>query len=93
MNGCKSERKYVYPHKDTIEIQRICLFIKARETNRFMVLLGKIYPLNNDGVSVYLKNISTSLEDGGYFCGKSHFKNFYCNEKVTEKIYNANCNF
>jgi len=43
-----------------------------------MVLLGKIYPLNNDGRTAALEEISTSLEDAGYFCGTYRFRNAPC---------------
>ena len=41
--------------------------VSSRNTNRFMVLLGKIYPLNNEGRTAALEEISTSLEDGRIF--------------------------
>jgi len=75
ITGCKNERKYVYPTEERLEIQRVCRFIKASGTNRFMILLGKIYPLNNDGVTHPLKNVKTDLDDAGYFCGRIRLKN------------------
>ena len=89
--GCKKERKYVYPLEDRFEIQRVCSFVKSRNTNRFMVLLGKIYPLNNDGVTVALENISTRLEDAGYFCGNYRLKNFNCLTNEKEYFYKKDC--
>ena len=91
--GCKQKRKYVYPLEERIEIQRVCRFVKSTGTNRFMVLLGKIYPLNNDGTSVYMEKISTSLEDAGYFCGSYHFKNSPCPVGEKKMLDQKDCSF
>ena len=88
---CKNEREYVYPMEQQIEIQRVCKFIKASGTNRFMVLLGKIYPLNNDGVTRPLKKIFTNLDDAGYFCGRIRLKNDHCSIIESKNTYKENC--
>ena len=49
LGGCSPQRSYVYPTDERLELQRVCHAVSFRNTNRFMVLLGKIYPLNNDG--------------------------------------------
>ena len=89
--GCRNERKYVYPLEERIEIQRICRFINNRGTNRFMILLGKIYPLNNDGVTHPLKNVTTNLDDAGYFCGRIRLRNDYCSKIEIKYLYNKDC--
>jgi len=89
--GCKNERKYIYPRGEQIELQRVCGLIRDRGTNRFMILLGKIYPLNNDGFTFPLKNVSTSLADAGYFCGRNRLKNDYCSELKSEDHYKIDC--
>ena len=93
LKGCKSQREYVFPQKNRIEIQRVCRFIKTMDTNRFMVLLGKIYPLNNDGYTAPIKNLKTSLEDAGYFCGRSTSRNFHCPKIVIENLHEEGCVF
>ena len=72
--GCSQERRYVYPSDKRLELQRVCRAVSARNTNRFMVLLGKIYPLNNDGRTAALEEISTKLEDAGVFLRTLSFK-------------------
>ena len=89
--GCKNERKYVYPMEERLEIQRVCQFIKANGANRFMILLGKIYPLNNDGVTHPLKNVTTNLEDAGYFCGRIRLNNDHCSIIGRKKLYKKDC--
>tara|TARA_Y100001970_G_C13944480_1_gene704883 strand:+ start:100 stop:426 length:327 start_codon:yes stop_codon:yes gene_type:complete len=93
LNGCKKERQYVYPQPKRLELERICEFIKARGTNRFMVLLGKIYPLNNDGDTMPIENLHTKLNDAGYFCGNSNFKDLHCNKIFVENNIKNNCNY
>ena len=58
-----------------------------------MVLLGKIYPLNNDGYTTHLKNINTSLIDAGYFCGRSSVTNYRCYNWSRENIYEGDCKY
>jgi len=89
--GCNNQRKYLYPTKERLEIQRVCRFIKVSGTNRFMILLGKIYPLNNDGVAHPLKNATTNLEDGGYFCGIIRLKSDHCSKIERKKFYKKDC--
>ena len=67
--GCSQQRRYVYPTDERLELQRVCRAVSSRNTNRFMVLLGKIYPLNNDGKTAELEEIRTELKDAGYFAG------------------------
>ena len=90
---CSRERKYVYPQGNNLELQRICRAVTTRNTNRFMVILGKIYPLNNDGHTVPLERISTSMMDGGYFCGPYHLKNSPCSPGKNRKLDNSACSF
>ena len=90
---CSRERKYVYPQGENLELQRICRAVTTRNTNRFMVILGKIYPLNNDGYTVQLENISTSLPDAGYFCGTFHLKNSPCFPGKKRRLDNSACSF
>ena len=91
--GCSQDRKYVYPMDQRLELQRICIAVSARNTNRFMVLLGKIYPLNNDGRTRALEEISTSLKDAGYFCGPYRFKNAPCSIGYNQMIDQTTCYF
>ncbi len=76
--GCSQQRRYVYPTDERLELQRVCRAVSSRNTNRFMVLLGKIYPLNNDGEIGELEEIKTELKDAGYFCGSFRFRNAPC---------------
>ena len=89
--GCLKERRYVYPTEERLEIQRICRFVKAADTNRFMVLLGKIYPLNNDGTTSSLERVSTTLEDAGYFCGNFRLKNYPCSSGKNKIFDQEDC--
>ena len=89
--SCKKERKFIYPLEEHLEIQRVCRILKASDTNRFMILLGKIYPLNNDGVTHPLKNVTTNLEDAGYFCGRIRLKNDNCSMIERKSYYNEDC--
>ena len=91
--GCSYERTYVYPLGQRLELQRICRSVSAENTNRFMVLLGKIYPLNNDGRTAALEEISTSLEDAGYFCGTYRFRNAPCSVGKNTLIDQTACSF
>ena len=91
--GCSQERKYVYPMDQRLELQRICRFVSAENTNRFMVLLGKIYPLNNDGHTAALEEISTNLEDAGYFCGPFRMRNAPCSIGKNKRIDQTTCAF
>jgi len=91
--GCKQERSYVYPMDQRLELQRICRAVSSRNTNRFMVLLGKIYPLNNDGRTAALEEISTNLEDAGYFCGSFRFRNAPCSIGNKIMIDQTSCSF
>ena len=76
--GCSQQRRYVYPTDERLELQRVCLVVSTRNTKRFMVLLGKIYPLNNDGKTSKLEEIITELKDAEYFCGNYRLQNAPC---------------
>ena len=91
--ACNQERRYVYPTDQSLELQRICRAVSSRNTNRFMVLLGKIYPLNNDGRTAALEEISTSLEDAGYFCGPYRFRNIPCSIGEKKLIDQSTCSY
>ena len=91
--GCSQERRYVYPMDQRLELQRICQAVSSRNTNRFMVLLGKIYPLNNDGRTAALEEMSTSLEDAGYFCGTYRFRNAPCSVGKNTLIDQTTCSY
>ena len=91
--GCSQERRYVYPSDKRLELQRVCRAVSARNTNRFMVLLGKIYPLNNDGRTAALEEISTKLEDAGYFCGPYRLRNAPCPVGYNRIIDKSTCSF
>jgi hypothetical protein len=58
-----------------------------------MVLLGKIYPLNNDGRTAALEEISTSLEDAGYFCGTYRIRNAPCSVGKHTLIDQTTCSY
>ena len=91
--GCNQERMYVYPLGQQLELQRICRAVSATNTNRFMVLLGKIYPLNNDGRTAALEEISTNLEDAGYYCGPFRLRNAPCSIGKNKRIDQTTCAF
>jgi len=91
--GCSQERRYVYPMGQRLELQRVCRAVTASNINRFMVLLGKIYPLNNDGRTASLEEISTSLEDAGYFCGPFRLKNAPCSTGKNRRLDHSACAF
>ncbi len=91
--GCNQERKYVYPTNERLELQRVCRAVSTRNTKRFMVLLGKIYPLNNDGKTAELEEIRTELKDAGYFCGNYRLKNTPCPISNEYRINSENCSF
>ena len=91
--GCSHERRYVYPMDQRLELQRICRAVSSRNTNRFMVLLGKIYPLNNNGHTAALEEISTNLEDAGYFCGPFRMRNAPCSIGKNKRIDQTTCAF
>lgn len=91
--GCSQERRYVYPSDERLELQRICRAVSSRNTNRFMVLLGKIYPLNNDGSTAELEEIRTNLEDAGYFCGPYRLRNAPCSIGNKRRIDKSTCSF
>jgi len=93
VGGCSHERTYVYPLEHRLELQRICRLVSAENTNRFMVLLGKIYPLNNDGHTAALEEISTNLEDAGYFCGPFRLKNAPCSIGKNKRMDQTTCAF
>jgi hypothetical protein len=93
VGGCSNERTYVYPSEQQLELKRICRFVSAENTNRFMVLLGKIYPLNNDGHTAALEEISTNLEDAGYFCGNFRMRNAPCSIGKNKRIDQTTCAF
>jgi len=93
VGGCSNERTYLYPSGQLLELQRICRLVSAENTNRFMVLLGKIYPLNNDGSTAALEEISTNLEDAGYFCGPFRMRNASCSIGKNKRIDQTTCAF
>ena len=91
--GCNQQRKYVYPTNERIELQRVCRAVSTRNTKRFMVMLGKIYPLNNDGVTAELEEIRTELKDAGYFCGNYRLQNAPCPVVNEYRINSEDCAF
>ena len=91
--ACNHERIYVYPQGKRLELQRICRAVTAGNTNRFMVFMGKIYPLNNDGPTAPLEEISTTLEDAGYFCGPYRLKNSPCSPGKNRRLDQSACAF
>ena len=91
--GCSQQRKYVYPTGESLELQRVCRAIISRNTKRFMVLLGKIYPLNNDGKTSELEEIRTELKDAGYFCGNYRLQNTPCPIVKEYRINSVDCFF
>ena len=91
--GCSQQRSYVYPTDERLELQRVCLALSSRNTKRFMVLLGKIYPLNNDGKTAELEEIRTELKDAGYFCGNYRLQNAPCPISNEYRINSENCSF
>jgi len=91
--GCSQQRSYVYPTDERLELQRVCLALSSRNTKRFMVSLGKIYPLNNDGKTAELEEIRTELKDAGYFCGNYRLQNAPCPISNEYRINSENCSF
>ena len=91
--GCHQQRRYVYPTDESLELQRVCLAVSTRNTKRFMVLLGKIYPLNNDGKTAELEEIRTKLKDAGYFCGNYRLQNAPCPIVKEYRINALNCSY
>ena len=91
--GCGQQRKYVYPTDKSLELQRVCRAVSSRNTNRFMVLLGKIYPLNKDGRLAELEEIRTELKDAGYFCGSYRLQDAPCPISNKYRIKSQNCAF
>ena len=91
--GCNQQKKYVYPTFERKELQRVCRAVSSRNTIRFMVLLGKIYPLNNDGVTAELEEIKTELKDAGYFCGNYRLQDAPCPIANKYRIKSQNCAF
>ena len=91
--GCSQQRRYVYPTDESLELQRVCRAVSSRNTKRFMVLLGKIYPLNNDGKTAELEEIRTELKDAGYFCGNYRLQDAPCPIANKYRIKSQNCAF
>ena len=91
--GCSKKRRYVYPTDERLELQRVCRAVSSRNTNRFMVLLGKIYPLNDDGKIAELEEIRTELKDAGYFCGNYRLQDAPCPIENKYRIKPENCVF
>ena len=91
--GCSQQRRYVYPTDERLELQRVCLAVSTRNIKRFMVLLGKIYPLNNDGKTTELEEIRTDLKDAGYFCGNYRLQDVPCPIANKYRIKPQNCTF
>ena len=93
LGGCSQQQTYVYPTDERLEIQRVCRAVSTRNTKRFMVLLGKIYPLNNDGKTAELEEIRTELKDAGYFCGNYRLQDAPCPIANKYRIKSQNCAF
>ena len=93
LEGCSLQRRYVYPTDKRLELQRVCLAVSTRNTKSFMVLLGKIYPLNNDGKTSALEEIRTELKDAEYFCGNYRLQNTPCPISNKYRINSENCYF
>ena len=91
--GCNQQRRYVYPTYERLELQRVCLAVSSRNTKRFIVLLGKIYPLNNDGKTAELEEIRTKLKDALYFCGNYRLQDAPCSISNKYRINSENCYF
>ena len=91
--GCNQQRRYTYPTDERLELKRVCLAVSSRNTKRFMVLLGKIYPLNNDGKTSELEEIRTKLKDAGYFCGNYRLQAAPCPISNEYRINSENCFF
>ena len=91
--GCSQQRRYVYPTDKRLELKRVCLAVSTRNTKRFMVLLGKIYPLNNDGKTSELEEIRTELKDAEYFCGNYRLQDAPCPIANKYRIKPQNCAF
>ena len=91
--GCSQQRRYVFPTYERLELQRVCLAISTRNTKRFMVVLGKIYPLNNDGKTSESEEIRTELKDAEYFCGNYRFQNAPCPISNKYRVNSENCYF
>ena len=91
--GCSQQRSYVYPTDERLELQRVCLALSSRNTKRFMVSLGKIYPLNNDGKTAELEEIRTELKDAGYFSGNFRLQDAPCPITNQYRIKSKNCYF
>ena len=91
--GCSKQRRYVYPTDERLELQRVCRAVSSRNTKRFMVLLGKIYPLNNDGKIAEIEEIRTELKDAGYFCGIYRLQEAPCPIVNKYRIKFQNCAF
>ena len=91
--GCSKKRRYVYPTDERLELQKACIAVSSRNTKRFMVLLGKIYPLNNDGKTAELLEIRTKLKDSGYFCGNYRLQQAPCPISNEYRIKSQNCSF
>ena len=91
--GCSQQRRYLYPTDERLELQRVCRAVSSRNTKRFMVLLGKIYPLNNDGKTAELEEFRTDLKDAGYFCGNYRLQEAPCPIANKYRIKFQNCAF
>ena len=91
--GCGQQRRYVYPTVERLELQRVCRAVSSRNTNRFMVLFGKIYPLNDYGEIAELEEIKTELKDAGYFCGNYRLQDAPCPISNKYRIKSQNCAF
>ena len=91
--GCSQQRRYVYPTDERLELQRVCRAVSTRNTNRFMVLLGKIYPHNDDWKIAELEEIRTELKDAGYFCGNYRLQYAPCPIANIYIIKSHNCAF
>ena len=91
--GCKQQKRYLYPTDERLELQRVCRAVSSRNTNRFMVSFGKIYPLNNDGKTAELEEITTKLNNAGYFCGNFRLQDAPCPVENKYRIKSQNCSF
>ncbi len=93
LSGCVGERTYEYPGLVNVELHRICRSVGLRNTNRFMVIDSKVYPLNKDGYTAPLEEITTSLEEAGYFCGPIRSRELPCTPGKNKTLSGKICSF
>lgn len=79
MLACTAPRTYTYPSDAQQELSRVCGLIFLRQTNRFLVEDGKIYPVLRSGYRPSpLEEELTNLKDRVYLCGPLADKNLPC---------------